>query len=207
MASNLHDLIPGLREAEEQYRAESFEAFAGVEPRICKAFEILPLTPRMFLDLEGGECGFVVKNGRDLDERDIALLLWRCSPYYVRGNDDLRRFHQGAIAILPYVQCVGEISDYLRRSLAGMPLWKGKLRATPGVGIWASRLVHLFAKEYGWSEDQVLDMPFRRLWQYANRILEDKDATYKEQAPAALDLRAKFLARLNAVVPVVPGAN
>lgn len=211
MGGSLQDLIPGLREAVELYRAEAFEAFAGVEPKICQAVEIRPLTSRMFMDLEGGECAFVARVDRPVDETDIGVFLWRCSPFYERGNEDLRRYFQANLVFLPFVDARTEIYDFLRRSLAGMPLWKGKVRATPGVGQWQSRLVHMFAKEYGWTEDYILDLPLRRLWQYANRIVEDSDPAYKEQAPAALKLRADFLERVNTPVstqpPGTPGLN
>lgn len=207
MASTLYDLIPGLREAEERYRSESFEAFAGVEPKICGTVEIKPLTARMFADLEGGECAFLPPIKREVDETDVGVLLWRCSPYYARGDEDLRRFFQGSLAVLPFEDTKNEIFEYLRRSLAGMPLWKGKLRATPGIGQWQARLVHMFAKEYGWTEDVILDLPFRRLWQYANRIVEEADPAYKEQAPAALRLRSEYLQSLNARAAAEAGRN
>lgn len=200
MGLTLHDLIPGLREAEDAYRSEAQEAFAGVEPKIAGAVEILPLTPRMLLDLDGAENGFVV--GAKADEGitcgDIGVFLWRCSPYYERGNDDLRRFFQANLAPLEYETVVRDVSQYLRRSMAGMPLWKGHAGGARGVTTWASRLVHMFAKEYGWSEAQVLDLPFRRLWQYANRILEGADPKYVERAPEALRLRAQWLHSRNA---------
>lgn len=199
MTPSLHDLIPGLRDAEQKYRDESTEAFAGVEPKICGRVDIRPLTARMFLDLQGGDNGLVMKTSRPVNETDVMVLLWRCSPIYVRGDDDVRRFFQATLVDLPAEDAILDCLDYVRRSLAGQPLWKGKQRATPGVGQWAARLVHIFAKEYGWTEDYVLDMPFRRLWQYANRIMEDADATYKEQAPEALRLRQKWLLERNAV--------
>lgn len=207
MAGALQDLIPGLREAVEKYRAEAHEAFAGIEPKILGAVDVRPLTARMFMDLEGGECAFVARVDREVDESDVGVLLWRCSPFYVRGDDNLRRFFQANLVWMPFDEAKAAIFEYLRRSLAGMPLWRGKLRATPGVGQWQSRLVHMFAKEYGWSEDYILDLPLRRLWQYANRILEDADPAYKEQAPAALRLRAEFLQRLNARAAAAPGDN
>lgn len=207
MGGSLQELIPGLAEAVERYRAEAFEAFAGVEPKICSAIEVRPLTSRMFMDLEGGECAFVARTGRRVDETDVGVLLWRCSPFYERGNEDLRRFFQANLVWMPFEDARDQIFDYLRRSLAGMPLWKGKVWATPGVGQWQSRLVHMFAKEYGWTEDYILDLPLRRLWQYANRIVEDADPSYKEQAPAALKLRAEFLERANLKPPATPGVN
>jgi hypothetical protein len=197
MSKTLHDLIPGLREAESRYRDENAEAFAGVEPKICGRVEIAPLTARMFLDLQGADSPLVGRSDRYPEPADVQVMLWRCSPLYKRGDDDLRRFYQATLIELPFEEAVEGLLEYVRRSLAGQPLWKGSIRATPGVGNWAARLVHLFAKEYGWTEDYVLDLPMRRLWQYANRIMEDADATYKEQAPEALRIRQAWLISQN----------
>lgn len=197
MSKTLHDLIPGLRDALARYREENSEAFAGVEPKICGRVEIAPLTARMFLDLQGAENALICRDDRGPDPVDVQVMLWRCSPLYKRGDDDLRRFYQATLLELPFEQTVEDLLEYVRRSLAGQPLWKGSVRATPGVGNWAARLVHIFAKEYGWTEDYVLDLPFRRLWQYANRILEDADSTYKEQPAEALRLRAAWLKQKN----------
>ena len=196
MSGTLQDLIPGLREAEERYRSEAQEAFADAEPRIAGAVEILPMTPQMFIDLEGAECGFVVQLERGIDERDLAIFLWRCSPYYQRGNDELRRFFIGSLAPMSFRLLEEGVWEYLRRTLSGMPLWKSKPGASRGVAAWPSRLVHLFATNYGWTEKETLNCPLRRLWQYANRILEEKDPNYTEHAPAALELRARYLQTL-----------
>lgn len=189
----LHELIPGLREAEARYRDENAEAFAGVEPKICNRVEVAPLTARMFLDLQGGDNALVSSTDRSPAPADVQVMLWRCSPFYKRGDDDLRRLYQAALLGLPFDQAVEDLLEYVRRSLAGQPLWKGSIRATPGVGNWSARLVHIFAKEYGWTADYVLDLPLRLLWQFANRILEDADSTYKEQAPEGLRIRAEWL--------------
>lgn len=197
MSKTLHDLIPGLREAETRYRDENAEAFAGIEPKICGRVEIAPLTARMFLDLQGADCALVCNVGRPVNDEDVRVMLWRCSPLYRKGDDEVRRFFQASLLELPFEEAVEGLLEYVRRSLAGQPLWKGSIRATPGVGNWAARLVHIFAKQYGWTEDYVLDLPLRRLWQYANRIMEDADATYKEQAPEALRLRQSWLLTKN----------
>jgi hypothetical protein len=55
----------------------------------------------------------------------------------------------------------------------------------------------MFAKEYGWAEEVTLNLPFRRLWQYANRILEDGDPKFRETYPAAARIRNRWLQEQN----------
>lgn len=193
MVAGLYDLIPGLREAEENYKREQAEAFAGVEPDICGVVSILPFTPQMFLELDGAGNAFFHK--KPINPEDIAVFLWRTSPIYQRAADDLRRFFVGSLATLDYQQSALEICEYIRRSWSGRPS-TGKL-STPSLGQWPSRIVHLFASEYGWSEEYILNLPFRRLWQYANRIKEERNNEYRETCPDAMALRSRWLQEQN----------
>lgn len=198
MKPTLEDLIPGAREAEERYRSAALEAFAGIEPRILGILEIKPLEPYMLLDLIGGENAFVF-GIKDPGPEDVAVLLWRCSPIWEPGNDDLRRLYQSSLATFPFDGIAEECAAYIQRSLAGAPAWgggSGKGRAS--VGSWPSRLVHMFGAEYGWSEEYTLSRPFRRLWQYANRVLEAHDQKYRERVPEVMALRVQFLKNANA---------
>ncbi|MBS0328218.1 MAG: hypothetical protein JSR30_00065 [Proteobacteria bacterium] len=197
MAPGLSDLIPGLREAEDSYRQANAEAFAGVEPDICGMVRILPLTPQMFIELDGAGNAFFAKAGTAISPADVAIFLWRVSPFFTREDVALRRLHTANSGILPYDRAVDEITAYIRRSWAGMPLWKRKAGGEGGMGQWPARLVHMFASEYGWTEEYILNLPFRRLWQYANRVLEEHDPKFREQSAEVMRLRQEWLIRAN----------
>lgn len=197
MAPGPLDFIPGLREAEERYCNENAEAFAGVEPDVCGRVKVQPFTPQMFVELDGAGNSFFGAPGTPITPADVAIFLWRVSPFFDRANDDLRRFHIGFSAALPYDKAVADINDYIRRSWSGMPLWPGKTSNARGLGQWPARLVHLFAREYGWLEDYTLNLPFRRLWQYANRILEEHDPKYREKCGEAMKLQTQWLIEQN----------
>lgn len=201
MATGLSDLISGLREAEDAYRQASSEAFAFVEPAICGMVEIAPMTPKMFIDLEGAENAFFGRKGTSITVGDVGAFLWRCSPHYAYGTDEakaMRSFFNLNLYVVPYDQAVDDINAYIERTWAGEPLWKTSSRAERSLGNWASRLVHMMAKEYSWKEDYILNLPFRRLWQYANRIMESNDPDYKELCAASMRIRAEYLAMIQA---------
>lgn len=186
------EIIPGLNEAEGRFRDELMEAFVGLEPSICGTIDVLPFTPKMFIDLEAGGSNFFSK--APLTVTDIAVLLWRVNPGFDAGNKRLRRDLNLYVGMLPFEKAAMECIDYIRRAWAGMPQWKSKkTNKTPSMGVWPSRLVHMFASEYGWSEQTTLSTPFRRLWQYANRILEANDPDYTHKAPEVLRMRAEWL--------------
>lgn len=196
MATGISDLISGLREAEDRYRQEAAEAFAGVELDIC-GVPILPMTPKMFIDLDGAGNAFFSKPGTLITPGDCAALLWRCSPCYKVSEPELRSFFNLHLALLDYDALVDGITGYVVRSWSGMPLWPGKVKNEPSLGQWPSRLVHLFAKEYHWQEEYILNLPLRRLWQYANRILEEHDPKYKEKCNEVMRLRQQWLKQEN----------
>ena len=136
MAPGLQDLIPGLREAEDRYRQESAEAFAGVEPDIAGLVEILPFTPKMYVDLEGASCAFF-RPGAQIFPEDIAVFLWRCSPHYQVGTDEARAIRQlfnANLFFVPYERAVADIQLYIRRAWSQMPLWKRKSGAARSIG-------------------------------------------------------------------------
>jgi hypothetical protein len=198
MATGLSDLILGLREAEDRYRRNNADAFAGIEPRICGMIDVAPFTPKMFIDLDGAENAFFGRPGTEIAEADVAVFLWRVSPYYTINDDAIRRLHIANSAIIPYDTAVTEVNEYIKRAWSGMPVWPGSGSRETNLAQWPSRLVHLFGSEYGWLEDYTLNLPFRRLWQYANRILEEVNADFKERCPEAMRLRSEWLMRVNA---------
>lgn len=199
MAPGLSDLIPGLREAEDQYRSDNAEAFLGIENDIAGAVPILPFTPKMYIDLVAAGNAFFAPKGTPITAADVAVFLWRCHPNYCFGTEQantLRRFFNGSLYLLDYSRAVDDINTYNAAAWAGMPMWKSR-GVDVGVAQWPSRLVHLFAKEYGWTEEYILNLPFRRLWQYANRVLEENDPKFKETSPNSLRLRDEWLNEAN----------
>jgi hypothetical protein len=190
--AGLYDLIPGLKEAEDQYRADSYEAFAKLEAPICGRVEILPFTPQMFIELDGCDNAVFKKKDEGVPAADLMIFLWRTSPNYCR-DAELRRLFLVSLADLEYKQAVNEVLSYLQRTWKGMPLWRSSHGKGPSLGQWPSRLVHMFGKNYGWSEEQTLNTPFRRLWQYANRILESDDPKYSEMSRDAQKIRGDWL--------------
>lgn len=191
------DFIPGLAEAETKFRDEQLEAFVGIEPSICGAFPVVPLTPQIYIELSGSGNAFF--EGTRITPVDVAVFLWRVNPGFKAGDKKRRKKCNQYVSLLVFEDAVIDILEYIRRSLAPMPQWTSDGGST-SVAVWPSRLVDLFAAEYGWSEEYTLSRPFRRLWQYANRIMERKDDRYTHKCPEALRLRAKWLQDQNAAV-------
>lgn len=193
------DFIPGVREAEVQFRDEQLEGFAGVEPDICGMISVVPLTAQIYIELSGAGNAFFNReeNNGIVTPVDVAQFLWRVNPGFSRTNKELRQEFHTIISVLNFDQAVLEILEYIRRAWSAMPQWPGSPGSSPSAGVWPSRIVDMFASEYGWQEEYILNVPFRRLWQYANRILERKSDKYTHKCPEAMRLREQWLKEVN----------
>jgi hypothetical protein len=195
MTGTLYDLIPGLREAEEAFRDEQLEAFTGIEAPIC-GIEVRPFTPRMFLELDGVENDLLREVEAPRVEH-LGMFLWRISQAFDRFNfRRRRRFLRRFYRRVDYGPAVVQVRTYLKKNYAPMPNIRRGGEDT--IAVWPSVVVHVFASEYHWTEDVILDLPFRRLWQYLNRIFEKRDSHYRQKCDAAMKLRAEWLAKVNA---------
>lgn len=192
--AGLETLIPGLASAEAEYRETQLEAFLGVEPLICDVVALRPFTPRMQIELSAAGNLCVVGNEAP-KYSDVLLFLWRCSEGFERNARAKRTTFFQACSILPYVKAVGEIDAYLRRSWSGQPVWS--TGGAKSAGIWPSMIVHVMASNYGWTESEILNTPFRRLWQYMHRTFEDQIPGYRHRCTAAMAIRAEWLKQLN----------
>ena len=190
----LNDVIPGLGDAEYRFRDKELQAFAGIEPHICGVVPVLPFTPRMFLELDSADNGFF--RPKPLEAGDVLTFLWRVSPEFSRTDKEKRALFNATLGVtLEFDKAVEDIIAYVLRAWEGKPLYKKD--DSGSMGSWPSRLVHVFASNYGWTEEYVLDMPYRRLWQYANRILEASDKEYIQRSPEAMKLRQDRLVKIN----------
>lgn len=205
--AGVHELIPGLAKAERDFQALQIEGFLGVEAPIA-GVEVRPFTPRMFLELDfaGNE---LLAGVRDPDPIHVEQFLWRISAGFSREGGDLsnraspRRTVVAALACHPYIETVEQIHEYVKLSWASEPMpfnrsdGKKRRRRPRSAGTWISAIVDAIASQYGWPEDVILDCPFRRLFQYLNRILERAIPEYSQPCPEVLRLKDLWLQEVN----------
>jgi hypothetical protein len=169
----LLDQIPGYREAVEaaEMEEESLRDFAytGWPESICGA-EVKQFTPRHFLLLCSIKSPFLC--GGDPSPEDVGLFLWVVSPEFKPFDLEARARFLESIITLPYAESVQEIRAYIDRARFDRP--SGGSGSTAVASFFAS-LVHVFASEYGWSRDQVLDSPMAALYQELRMIIRDHD--------------------------------
>ncbi len=164
----LYKLVPGYREAVEHEATIREAAFLPVTESVC-GINVLPFTPAHYSMLECANSPFV-SGGVPMPE-DVALFLWCVSPDYApRASFRRWRFVRRARR-LDYGASVAAIHGYLDDAFGDAPGVKsGQMAASYYSGTAA--LVDLLAGQYGWSEADILRLPFKRLFQYARCIKE-----------------------------------
>lgn len=162
--------IPGYREAISKEREARDLVFLGVGQSLC-GLEVNPLTPIALLRLDAVENAFAV--GVEPSAVDVAQFIWCVSPEY---NPKARFKRWSTVRKLRRVKledACREIDEYLKLSFMDAPARTNQ--AASSYTSWIASLVHRMASSYGWSQQQVLDCPFRALWQYIAHIRRDEN--------------------------------
>lgn len=193
--AGLEDIIPGLREAGKDYKGAQMRAFIMAVDPICHV-PVRPFTPQMFLELEFAGNWFVDPQQDLPSEVDIIQFIWRVSEKFTRAERGPPRAFTQFLSFADYADAVVQIRKYIKASNELRPLWPGG-NGPKSDGFWVARLVHIIASEYGWPESDILSIPFCKLWQYCNRILEANSRNFVEQAPQVLALRDRWLNEQN----------
>ena len=175
----LFQIIPGYREAVEREAFLRSAAFLPINEtvslkRIVRSFwtrkervedfavEVLPLTPAHFVALD--VCGSPFVRGGVPTEKDCAAFLWLTSPHYGPSSHAARNAFLRSLRRVDYASSVAAIHDHIAESFIDAP---GHRDGSP-VSYWSASasIVDMIASEYHWPEREVLQIPFKPLFQY-----------------------------------------
>lgn len=175
--------IPGYKRAcERAERIESYRrdfAFLGITETLRffggRSIEVRQLTLRMYIQLCAVRSPFMV--GGMIGPEHVAQILWRISPEYDLRleNTDARAKFVESIADIPYKSSVRAINRYIDRQLMDRPPAPVKRNDTRPDTSFAASLIHALSSGYGWSGEEILDLPLARLFQYLRRIQRSND--------------------------------
>jgi hypothetical protein len=128
------------------------------------------LTLRMFVQLCAVNSPFFV--GGRIGPEHVLQILWRLSPKYDTrlGNPSARQQFIESIALLPYAATLRAVNRYLDRMLIDKPPTIAKKNGVRPDTSFAASAIHQLASAYGWSDEQILDLPMPRVFQYMRKI-------------------------------------
>jgi len=165
--------IPGYAEAVEREQSNRDASFVIDRDEIA-GIEVVPMAARHFLILDG--CGSPFLGGGLPTETDIGIFLWVMQPNFRPGDIVARDAFAQTIRTIDYATFVLAIREFIDDALADSPAADGG-RCGRQVVSWVAHYVDLIAREYHWSEAEILSLPLKRLFQYVRKIqgrLDDK---------------------------------
>jgi len=148
-------------------QAESWQAESWLNLTTeISGVEVRQMTLNHFFLLDGIESPFI-KN-RSFTPGDLGVFLWILSPDY-KPCDKARNQFIKSIVNVNIAEAVNDISDYLTATFqdAETTEEEGKKYAN-----FIAYMVDMFAREYGWQPDYILELPMRQIYQLATAIGE-----------------------------------
>lgn len=174
--------IPEYAEAREREETARDAAFVLEHDDIC-GVPVKPLSLRHFTLLVAIGSPFVCAG--ELTATEAARFIWivsavRCRNDTAQARDRFLKSIRG----LNFVHACQGISRYLDEAFQDSP--GGGSSNRPLSTSFAAVLVDMIAREYGWRESDILDMPLRRLFQYLRCIRHhhDPDAVFVNPSDA-----------------------
>ena len=184
------DYSEKIAEAKDRESRSRFEAFIDSENEMIGEFEVVPLTLRKYSILS------VSNFWQDSDSRvPILRFLWVMSPDFSTSPTEAKEF------INDHWNCQFEgysveINNFINRFFYFSPAKSVKAKSK-GSGEWISNMVDIFASEYGWTEDQILDLRLDRLFLYLQRIRSRNSKDAIEFSSEADKLQQEFMDIVN----------
>ena len=160
-------LPPEITKAIRQCETWQEEAWLEVPMEIC-GIPVMPMTLRHFFLLQGAESPFV--NGANFTPADIGVFLWIVSPSYVPCPKERDAFAK-RVAHIKIAQAEREINAYVEQAFSEADTAEDENKAKKYANFIAYQ-IDMFAKEYGWCVQEILDLPMAQVFQLNTAIAE-----------------------------------
>jgi len=215
--------VPGYWEAVEREQVARDTAFLCVSRQI-HGFTVRPVTLRSYGELRLASSPFLPPF-RTPEAEDVVLFLWRCSPDFTRQRTGMawRRFKKQCQAFMPPVEplfktakamrkfdersfdalvILAKLTTDLRKFVEDQMLDKPQGGGTSGMPDFCSDLASIvdrLAGNYGWKEEDILDLPLARVFQYVKccRVtdyIQNVRGGLKDNFPVMLNQSDKVIA-------------
>lgn len=161
--------IPGYAEAREAEQANRDLAFLNFPMPLCGVL-VRQFSLKHLIIL--GNCGNpFVTGGAAPSPEQIAQFLWVVSDEYAPDQKKMKKFAAG-LGSLKYMQAIKDITGYLEAAFQDAPSsgGGGKLYTAS-----CAALVETIAHEFGWDDEQIMNKPVARLFQYIRLIRKRHD--------------------------------
>lgn len=129
--------------------------------------QIRQMTLRHYFTLHGIGSPFI--HNTDFTPEDIAIFLWVMSPEFVPCKIAREEFFKQAISV-KIITAIDEINEFLEMTFADADTTNdGELSKYAN---FLTYQIDLFAREYSWNIDQIMELPLRQMFQLNSAIGE-----------------------------------
>ena len=151
-------------------------AFLPFNERIC-GIESVPFTLRILGRLRAARSPFLV--GGRIKPGHIAAFLWAVSPgYTLKSLAKKKQARQRLVeqaAALPLHRARAAIRKYLFLAWMDRPPVRQNRKDDLPATAFEAAIIHHIGKVYHWDDEQILDKPMKRLYQYLTMIRLEGD--------------------------------
>ena len=149
-------------------------AFLPFNEKIC-GIEAVPLTLRILGRLRASRSPFLV--GGWIRPGHIAAFLWAVSPgYALKASAKKNKARQELIeraTVLPKARAIRAVRKYLFLAWMDRPPVRRNAKGDLSAVSFEAAMIHHIATTYHWDDEQILDKPLKRLYQYLTMIRLD----------------------------------
>lgn len=188
--------IPGYREAVVKERQIRDAAFLPVNEKVA-GFEVVPMTLQQFDTLRFVE-NSLLSSSAIPSPLEIVSFLWMLNPRYKVGVKPPPWFLKQCRFFIPptapllktklamviherktaetirnAIHVIAQCREYVEESTMDFPSGGGK--SVKSYYSDVAGLCHVFAREYGWTDEKTLNTPIKRLLQFINAMKEGGD--------------------------------
>ncbi len=163
--------IPGYVAARNREDANRELAFFPMPPPIL-GVPVRHLNARHHMLLVGCRNRFLV-GGMPTPE-DVAMFLWFLSPEYSTQPGARELWVNKHVRSLDFRAAVLAIVEHLERVFQDCPPQSDKGPQQKAYTAGVAGTIDILAQEYGWSDEEILEMPLARIFQYFRRIASRK---------------------------------
>jgi len=168
-------------------------AFLDLPLNLC-GFPCAPLTARRFAVLMHSRSPFLC-GGVPMPEH-VAQFLWALHPAFGYTNTKERDAFIQSCGAIEYAAAVDELRAFIEDCFMDSPSTSGN--RSESYNSWLASLVDTLAREYGWSEGEILELPMARFFQYIRLIVARNCPNVPQFNKLTDGVKNTFLNQLNA---------
>ena len=182
---------PKLDAAKEQDRKDSQEVFLDAPEKVGSIW-LCPLSIKKYLMLDAISHPFL--SGDELTEEHIYTFCWVLSVDFTERNPQAYKNFKESLRMDNAEAFVIDVRLFFESQLN---FSDSDSESTSQNSDWVGIVIDLLASEYGWSEDQILNLPVKRALTYSKHIAHRKSGASLNWQQNADRVKAEFIEEMS----------